>query len=197
MDTEPNRPKDSETSPGQPELSPAERQRVFRAAARRVAATVLGTQPESIERVLADVAGRPLLGAFVSLKRGGRLRSCCGHMGDRVPLAEAVGQAAVRAAKDDPRFPPIAADELDQLDAEVWILWNLEAVPGHGAARAAGFEIGKHGLQVSSGKRAGIVAAVRGRRAQAGRGRFPTTGLSQGPAQCRCLARRLGPAHAI
>jgi AmmeMemoRadiSam system protein A len=143
--------------PRRPELDETQQQRVFRAAGRRVAATVRGEPPEPMGAVLGEVAGRPLLGAFVSLKRSGKLRSCCGCLGDSIPLAEAVGHAAERAARDDPRFPPIAAEELDELGMEVWLLWNLEPVPGEGEARAAGFEIGKHGLQVARGAARGLL----------------------------------------
>jgi len=158
MESQPHgRPEEPAVVPRRPELTEAQKQQVFRAAGRRVAATVRREPPEPMDKVLGDVAGRSLLGAFVSLKRGGKLRSCCGCLGDSIPLSDAVAHAAVRAAKDDPRFPPIGGDELAELDMEVWLLWNLEPVPGEGADRAAGFEIGKHGLQVSRGTARGLL----------------------------------------
>ena len=158
MESQPHeQPEEPRLVPRRPELSEAQKQQVFRAAGRRVAATVRGEPPEPMDKVLGEVADRPLLGAFVSLKRSGKLRSCCGYLGDSIPLAEAVGHAAMRAAKDDPRFPPIAADELDELNMEVWLLWNLEPVLGGGEARAAGFEIGTHGLQISRGTARGLL----------------------------------------
>ena len=158
MESQPReRPEEPGSMPRRPELSEAQKQQVFRAAGRRVAATVRAEPPEPMDRALGDVADRPLLGAFVSLKHGGKLRSCCGCLGESIPLAEAVGHAAVRAAREDPRFPPIAAGELDELNMEVWLLWNLEPVPGAGEARAAGFEIGTHGLQISRGTARGLL----------------------------------------
>ena len=77
---------------------------------------------------MGEIADMPLYGSFVSLKRGGQLRSCCGFLGVSVSLAEAVKRAAIRAAKDDPRFPPITPNELDILDMEVWLLWDPEPV---------------------------------------------------------------------
>ena len=73
---------------------------------------------EPIIAVAAE-AGTPLLGAFVSVKRGGQLRSCCGFLGQSVPMAQAIDHAAVRTATDDPRFPPISPSELAHLDMEV------------------------------------------------------------------------------
>ncbi len=96
---------------------------VLRAAGRRVVAVVRGEAAEPLDQVLAEVARTPLLGAFVSLKRAGQLRSCCGFLGQAVPLHQALDNAAVRAAKEDPRFPPISPSELENLDLEVWLLW--------------------------------------------------------------------------
>ncbi|MBN1911452.1 MAG: AmmeMemoRadiSam system radical SAM enzyme, partial [Pirellulales bacterium] len=86
---------------GRPLLDDAQQQQVFHVAAARVVATVNVGTAAAVESLPAEVAGRPVLGAFVSLKRAGQLRSCCGFMGDSVPLGEAVDRAAIRAAKDD------------------------------------------------------------------------------------------------
>ena len=90
-----------------PALSEEQQRQVFRAAGRRVAAAVLGVAGPPLAAILGDAAKTPVYGSFVSLKRGGQLRSCCGFLGHASPLAEALGHAALRAAKDDPRFPPL------------------------------------------------------------------------------------------
>ena len=51
--------------------------------------------------------------------------------------------AADRAAKDDPRFPPIAAEELEFLNMEVWVLWGKEEVSARGEDRVKEVVIGK------------------------------------------------------
>jgi AmmeMemoRadiSam system protein B/AmmeMemoRadiSam system protein A len=140
-----------------PRLSEEEEQRVFRAAGRRVAANVEMSRPERIEYTLADAADLPLYGAFVSLKRQGHLRSCCGYLSPTATLAEAVSHAADRAAKDDPRFPPIAAEELDSLDMEVWLLWGPEEVAARGEDRVREVTIGVHGLQIARGSNRGLL----------------------------------------
>ncbi|MBN2023794.1 MAG: AmmeMemoRadiSam system radical SAM enzyme [Pirellulales bacterium] len=142
-------------APGRPALTPEQENAVFQAAGRRVAAAVgAGTAPA---RLSGELAHQPLLGAFVSLKRAGQLRSCCGFMGEGIPLGEAIDQAALRAARDDPRFPPISPSELDHLDMEVWLLWGLQQVAARGPDRAAAIEIGRHGLQIHRGGTRGLL----------------------------------------
>jgi len=140
-----------------PMLSQEQEEIVLRAAGRRVAATVTSRVPESAADIPADTAALPVYGAFVSLKRGGQLRSCCGYLGTSVPLAEAVEHAAVRAAKDDPRFPPISPSELPHLDMEVWLLWGLRPVLARGEDRESAIIIGKHGLQIARGGARGLL----------------------------------------
>jgi AmmeMemoRadiSam system protein B/AmmeMemoRadiSam system protein A len=144
-------------APDRPELSEAEQRAMFEAAGWQVAAAVCGWPATALQEQLPEIAGKPVLGAFVSLKRAKQLRACCGSMGGQMLLAEAVQQAAVRAAKDDPRFPPIQPEELDRLHMDVWLLWNMEPVPGQGQERRNGFQIGKHGLQVIRGENRGLL----------------------------------------
>ena len=63
-------------------------------------------------------------GAFVTLRRypNGELRGCIGFPLPILPLERAVAEAAVSAATDDPRFPPVRAGELDALTVEVSVL---------------------------------------------------------------------------
>ncbi|MBN2476808.1 MAG: AmmeMemoRadiSam system radical SAM enzyme [Pirellulales bacterium] len=140
-----------------PELTEQQESSIFQAAGRRVAAAVHAQTPESMESLLAEIAETPVYGAFVSLKRGGQLRSCCGFMGESVPLSEALDRAAFRTATDDPRFPPISASELAHLDMEVWLLWGLQLVTARGEDRVQAVTIGKHGLQIARGASRGLL----------------------------------------
>lgn len=68
-------------------------------------------------------------GAFVSLKRDGRLRGCIGTYIARHPtLIEEIMHNAVSSAVDDPRFLPITIDELSQVKFSIDVLGPLEAV---------------------------------------------------------------------
>ncbi|HEX5498194.1 MAG TPA: AmmeMemoRadiSam system radical SAM enzyme, partial [Thermomicrobiales bacterium] len=90
------------------ELSHDQEQAVLCGAARVVAAAARGLDPQAAGDELAAFSALHVAGAFVTLKRDGRLRSCCGAHGERMSLARAVTHAALRAANDDPRFPPIS-----------------------------------------------------------------------------------------
>jgi AmmeMemoRadiSam system protein A len=93
-------------------------------------------------------------GAFVTLKREGRLRGCIGTLNCRRPLAEEIARVAVSAAREDPRFEPLRVSELDDLDVEVSILGPLETIDPFDEHA---FEIGSHGLVVEQGRRRGLL----------------------------------------
>jgi len=152
-----NQPPTAPANTVRPELTDQQEASVFEAAGRRVAAAVCAQPPEAMDAALAEMAKTPVYGAFVSLKRGGQLRSCCGFMGESIPLSEALDRAAVRTATEDPRFPPISPTELDHLDMEVWLLWGLQPVTARGDDRVKAVTIGKHGLQIARGPARGLL----------------------------------------
>jgi AmmeMemoRadiSam system protein A len=93
-------------------------------------------------------------GAFVTLKREGRLRGCIGTLECRRPLAEEIARVAASAAREDPRFPPLSAAELEGLDVELSVLGPLEEIDPRDAGA---IEIGRHGLVVEDGRRRGLL----------------------------------------
>lgn len=93
-------------------------------------------------------------GAFVTLKKHGELRGCIGTLECRGPLAEEVARVAVSAAREDPRFPPVRASELGDLDVEVSVLGPLEPID---PADPGAIVIGRHGLVVEEGSRRGLL----------------------------------------
>ncbi len=56
---------------------------------------------------------------FVTLTKSGRLRGCIGTLEAYRPLAEDVQEHAIAAALNDPRFPPVKADELTEIEIEI------------------------------------------------------------------------------
>lgn len=138
-------------------LSPEQEHAVLAAAGRVLAATVLGQAVELPIPSLGPLVDLPVMGAFVSLKRRGKLRSCCGFLGPQASLLESVVQAAERTAFDDPRFPPIAASELPYLDLEVWLLENSQPVELRGEDRRSAVVVGRHGLHVARGTQRGLL----------------------------------------
>jgi AmmeMemoRadiSam system protein A len=103
-----------------------------------------------------DVSGEfpEASGAFVTLKRAGRLRGCIGTLQCLRPLPEEVRRVAVSAAREDPRFSPLTAAELDGLDVEVSVLGPLEAID---PSDPSAFEVGRHGLVAEQGYRRGLL----------------------------------------
>ncbi len=153
----PTPPEARRIAPERPELTSEQETLVLQTAARRVAAAVRSQPGQRLDEVLGPAGQKTVLGAFVSLKRGGQLRSCCGYLGQSMPLFTALDHAAYRAAKDDPRFPPISPTELEHLDLEVWLLWGLEPVAAKGEDRVQAVTIGKHGLQIMRGQARGLL----------------------------------------
>jgi len=74
------------------------------------------------------------------------LRGCIGVLEATLPLYEAVVHTAPRAAFEDPRFPPLAADELGPVLLELSVLGPLTRV-----ASADEITVGLHGVQLVSG----------------------------------------------
>jgi len=91
-------------------------------------------------------------GAFVSLHRGGMLRGCIGTiLPTRDTLAEEVAANAIEAATHDPRFPPIAADELGDLEVKVDVLNHPES------CSLEELDPKRYGVITSSGWRRGLL----------------------------------------
>lgn len=91
-------------------------------------------------------------GAFVTLKREGRLRGCIGNVSAAGPLAETIERMAQAAAFEDPRFPPLTADELPEVDIEISILGPITPCPDPQQV-----EVGRHGLIVRRGFHSGLL----------------------------------------
>jgi uncharacterized protein len=99
-------------------------------------------------------------GVFVTLKRhpSGELRGCIGYPLPVLPLESALARSAVAAATEDPRFPRVAARELDRLTIEVSVL----TVPVPLAARnpaemVAEVKVGRDGLIVEGRGTSGLL----------------------------------------
>jgi AmmeMemoRadiSam system protein A len=94
---------------------------------------------------------RACAGAFVTLRRRGRLRGCIGQIVAKQSVVEVVAYSARAAALEDPRFDPVRADELTEIEIELSILSPPEPIAAHQ------IEAGKHGLIVSRGWRRGVL----------------------------------------
>ena len=101
------------------------------------------------------VDGSPLSrqnGVFVTLKREERLRGCIGRIVGAGPLPLSVAELARSAAREDPRFPPLRAEELADLHIEVTVLSPLEAIED-----PRQIDVGRHGLVIEQGFQRGLL----------------------------------------
>ena len=89
-------------------------------------------------------------GAFVTLHKHGRLRGCIGHFGEDTPLHEIVAEMARAAAFEDPRFMPVTADELQDIDIEISVLTPMRRIKSLDE-----FELHHHGIYIRKGYRSG------------------------------------------
>jgi len=87
-------------------------------------------------------------GVFVTLNEHGELRGCIGLPYPVMPLGDAIEHAASAAALEDPRFPPVRKDELDQISVEVTIMTMPVPLEGEPLTRPSQVQVGKHGLIV-------------------------------------------------
>ena len=88
---------------------------------------------------------------FVTLAKAGALRGCIGHPLPVLPIGQAIVQAAVSAATEDPRFSAVTRSELADLSYEVTLLDLPRQV------EATEVEPGRHGLIVSRGGQRGLL----------------------------------------
>lgn len=93
-------------------------------------------------------------GAFVTIKRGDRLRGCIGRIEATQSATEAVTAAAVDAARNDPRTSPVELAELSDITVTVTVLSEPTEVNGE---LPEATQTGRDGLIVRQGPRQGLL----------------------------------------
>jgi AmmeMemoRadiSam system protein B/AmmeMemoRadiSam system protein A len=91
-------------------------------------------------------------GVFVTIKKRGELRGCIGFIEPIAPLSQAVIRAAVYAAAEDPRFPPVEPSEIKDLSFELSVLTPIKEVGNCDLV-----QVGRHGIVVSRGVQKGLL----------------------------------------
>ena len=91
-------------------------------------------------------------GAFVTLKIDGRLRGCIGHITSPRPLVETIKEVALSSAFEDPRFPPLRAQEWGRVRLEVSVLSPFEVITDVNR-----IEVGVHGIMIRQGSHSGLL----------------------------------------
>jgi hypothetical protein len=91
-------------------------------------------------------------GAFVTLKKKGSLRGCIGRIVADTPLFQVISKIAIDSALNDPRFPPVKYEELEDIEIEISVLTpftkveNLEEI-----------KVGRDGLMIRKGFYSGLL----------------------------------------
>jgi len=91
-------------------------------------------------------------GAFVTLQKQNELRGCIGYITSELPLFETVCQAAILAASQDPRFPPVTMDETPKIHIEISVLSPPSQISTYDE-----IIIGTHGLIVEEEHARGLL----------------------------------------
>lgn len=136
-----------------PALTRAERRCLLAIARHRIEAVLRGDRPAPFQGLTPTLTAAGA--AFVTLRHGSALRGCIGSITADAPLHETVARVACSAAFDDPRFPPVTAAELPDLEIEISRLSALVPVPAEAVVP------GLHGVAiVCRGRRAVFLPKV-------------------------------------
>jgi AmmeMemoRadiSam system protein A len=133
-------------------LNQIQRFRLLQIARESIDAVLRGSPPQLDTESVDDDLRKPS-GCFVTLRtRHGELRGCIGSIVPVAPLYQAVSTSAVSSALRDPRFMPLRRDELPQVSIEISVMGPIEPV-----VNVESIEVGRHGLIVTLGRRAGLL----------------------------------------
>ena len=131
-------------------LTPEEKRELLRIAREAIAAALQGKSQRRGSTPSGGLASPS--GAFVTLRLGHELRGCIGYIESAEPVADVVAEVAVRAAFEDPRFPPVTPAEFRKISLEVSVLSPMRRV-----GDISEIEVGVHGLVIERGGRRGLL----------------------------------------
>lgn len=132
------------------ELSEEDKRKLLRIA-RDSIESALTEAPTKPEESYGGAMSEPC-GAFVTIRLHNDLRGCIGYIEARIPLFKTIEEVAQKAAFEDPRFPPLSADELQEVEIEISVLTPLRKI-----SDVNQIEVGKHGLVVDAGYTRGLL----------------------------------------
>lgn len=97
-------------------------------------------------------------GVFVTLNYQSDLRGCIGYPLPDKKLFNALHDAAISAATEDPRFPSVTFEELDQITFEVTVLTPPQEIEVSDSLEyPSKIKVGRDGLIVKSGFNSGLL----------------------------------------
>jgi len=97
-------------------------------------------------------------GIFVTLNHALRLRGCIGFPHPDKKLFDVLIEASIAAAFEDPRFPPVKSEELDQITFEVTVLTQPEEIHVlDPKTYPSEIKVGRDGLIIKNGFNSGLL----------------------------------------
>jgi AmmeMemoRadiSam system protein A len=121
-------------------LAPKDRKTLLDLARESVAAAAGGNDLPNLRNPSGPLREKGAV--FITLRSGGELRGCIGHLEAQQPLWESVRDMAAAAAARDSRFPPVRPDEVPGLEFEISALSPMTSI------RPSEIVVGTHGLYV-------------------------------------------------
>ncbi|MCE5329056.1 AmmeMemoRadiSam system protein B [bacterium] len=115
-----------------------------------IKSAILGIKPNI--PTINDVILNEKCGAFVTITLNGKLRGCIGNIRAVNPLWETVKMMAKEAALNDPRFYPLTAKDLENINIEISVLSPFKLINNINE-----IIVGKHGLFIKRGFYQGLL----------------------------------------
>jgi MEMO1 family protein len=144
-----------------PPLTDAERAWLVERARAALVHEIGTGQPDPLDDTEVPARLRLLGASFVTLRRAGRLTGCIGSLEAARPLWCDVVHNARAAAFEDPRFAPLASEDLADLGVKVSVLSATESLPGERDALAAALRPGVDGVLIEAeGQRGTFLPSV-------------------------------------
>jgi len=91
-------------------------------------------------------------GAFVTIHKHGSLRGCIGYVMAYKPLYLTIVEMAEAASMRDPRFSPVAPNEIDEIDIEISVLTPIREIND-----ISEIKVGKHGIIIERKNQSGLL----------------------------------------
>ena len=143
-------PASSDTARPPDRLSAVDKNRLLRIARHSIDAHLKGEKIPPASDMSPDLVEKR--GAFVTLRRGHRLRGCIGHVVGRLPLARTVSEMAIAAAFKDPRFAPVTPREWPHITIEISVMSPLRQIRDIEL-----ITVGRHGIYLRQATAAGLL----------------------------------------
>ncbi|MDD5659133.1 MAG: AmmeMemoRadiSam system protein B [Actinomycetota bacterium] len=131
-------------------LTKKEKSILLEIAKESIKSAVLGVK--SNFPTINDVALNEKCGAFVTITSNGKLRGCIGNIRAINPLWETIKTMAKEAALNDPRFYPLTAKDIENINIEISVLSPFKLINNINE-----ISVGKHGLFIKRGFYQGLL----------------------------------------